>query len=182
MRFLVVIMLMMVSLTAKAQDREAPSPLDDRGGLPVPETVEDLRNLALDFWLKFRRTNQAAYSYINEAADFRAYQYVCKRHQLNIDIEPLTLLSKKYVKEVIPAHFTEPELDIVNTLKGDAQNAFFNDMAGDVMSFEYGNRIAEQNTKIRDSGESKMTFCRDVETTYKEKYVALLATAQRRLK
>ncbi|UTW58274.1 hypothetical protein KFE96_15820 [Kordiimonas sp. SCSIO 12603] len=182
MRFLVVGLLLGMSVAASAQDRAAPSPFDDRGGLPVPETVEDLKNLTLDFWLKFRRTNQAAYNYINEAADFRAYQYVCKRHQLNIDIEPLTLLSKQYVKQVIPAHFTEPEIDIVNSLKDDAQTAFFEDMAGDVMSFEYGNRIAQQDTKIRDSGESKMTFCQDVETTYKEKYVALLATAQRRLK
>ncbi len=176
-----VVTLLVTSNVLSAQDNTQPNPLDDRGGLPIPETLEDLSNLALDFWLKFRQTNHAAYNYVNEAADFRAYQYVCKRHQLNIDLEPITLLSKQYLKQVIPVHFTEPEIALLKPLSDIQKAQYLNDMAGDVAAFEYGNRIALQSTKIRESGESKKTYCENIEIKYKQKYVALRATARRRL-
>lgn len=182
MRKLLGVILLCCSLKSYGQETVRPNPLDDRGGLPIPKAVEDLQNLSLDFWLKFRKTNQNFYNYINSAADFRAYQHVCKRHELNVNIEPLTLLSRQYVRTVIPAHFTEPEFEILNTLSETEKTKFFDEMSGNILSFEYGRRIVEIDTKIRDSGKSKVAFCKDIEPTYKGQYIALLATAQRRLK
>ncbi|MBL4837106.1 MAG: hypothetical protein JKY34_05965 [Kordiimonadaceae bacterium] len=159
-----------------------PSPLDERGGLPVPKTLADLKVLSLDFWLKYRTTNQSYYRYVNEAAEFHSYIYVCKRHELNIQMGPITSLATQYLSAAIPAHYDDPEQAVLAPLSAAEQTAFINDMSSDLYAFELGHRIAAQTRKVKESGKSKPVYCKGVKNKYYKSYVALLASARKRLK
>lgn len=156
-------------------------PLDDRGGLPVPENLHDIKNLSLAFWIKFRGTSQRLYRYINEAAQFHAYSATCKRHELNISLGPITELAHRYIQATIPAHYAEPEFALLDPLSKKQQQEFLEDMASDVYAFEYGFRTAEHNREIEQSGKTRKTFCEEIEAEYKQSYIALRATALKRL-
>ena len=169
-------------LPKKEAVAERPSVLDERGGVPIPKTLADIKVLSLDYWLKFRKTNQALYKYVNEAAEFHAYLFVCKRHRLNVHMGPITTLAGNYLGTVIPAHYDEPEYKILNPLSGKEKTAFLKDMSSDLYAFELGNRIALQQVKIKESNKSKIIYCKGVKNKYYESYIALLSSARRRLK
>jgi len=169
------------STTPPKNKKAAPTPLDDRGGLPIPENLMGLKNLSLAFWVKFRSTNQQVYRFVNEAAQFQAYTQVCKRHELNISLAPITELANRYIQAAIPAHYDEPEFALLEPLGKQGQQAFLEDMSSDLYAFEFGFRIAEQNYKIQESGQTKKSFCKNIAEEYKHSYIALRATAQRRL-
>jgi len=156
--------------------------LDDRGGLLIPKDLPDLKNLSLSLWIKFRGTNQPVYHYVNEAAQFHAYNEVCKRHDLNVSLGPITRLSNHYIQTAIPAHYDEPEFALLDPMTKEDQQKFLEDMSSDLYAFEYGFRVAEQKQKIKNSGKTNKAFCEEVKTNYKNSYIALMATAQRRLK
>jgi len=164
-----------------AQKANVVNPLDDRGGLPVPENLHDLRNLSVTFWVKFRRTSQHLYRYVNETAQFHAYAHFCKRHELNLSIAPLTKLSHHYIQAAIPAHFDEPEFALLEPLSKKEQQDFLDDISGDIYNFEYGYRTAELQKIIDNSGKTKKQFCEGVEKEFKLSYMALRATANNRL-
>lgn len=167
--------------TAPAETENPLSPLGDRGGLPIPENLFDIKNLSLTFWIKFRGTSQYVYRFVNEAAQFQSYTHVCKRHELNISLSPITELANRYIQAAIPAHYDEPEFAILEPLTKNEQQAFLEDMSSDLYAFEYGFRIAQLNRLIADSGSTKKVYCESVEKDYKDSYIALRATAIRRL-
>lgn len=170
------------SLAVSAQPEvHRPSPLDERGGMPIPENLLDLKNLSLAFWLKFRQTNQTVYNYVNEAALFHSYLYVCKRHDLNVQMDLVTKLANKYLQAAIPAHYDEPEFEILEAFSKEEQQLFLDDMSSDIYSFEYGMRVAEQLQKAKESGKTVKQYCEGIQKDYFQAYVALLATAKRRL-
>jgi len=156
--------------------------LDGRGGLPVPENLQDLKTLSLNLWIKFRGTSQQVYRFVNEAAQFHAYTYVCKRHELNLSHGPIIQLANYYIQAAIPAHYEEIEFALLEPLTKQQQQDFFDDMSGDLYAFEFGYRTAEQTQKITNSGETKKTYCEGVEKEFKDSYIALRATAFKRLK
>jgi len=162
-------------------DRTVNIQLSERGGLAVPENLLDLKTLSLAFWIKFRGTNQRVYFFVNEAAQFHAYAQVCKRHELNISQGPIIKLANRYIQAAIPAHYDEPEYELLDPLSKKQQQDFFEDMAGDLYAFEYGFRFAEQMQKIKGSGLTKKLYCEGVEKEFKLSYIALRATAMRRL-
>lgn len=178
---LAVTLSLLITAPLSAQSAARPNPLDDRGGLPVPQNLQDLKNLSLDFWLKFRQTNQRLYDYVNEAAEFHAYQFVCKRHDLNVQMGPVTKLAQKYLQATIPAHYDEPEFALLEKLTKTAQQDFLDDMSSDVYAFEFGMRVAQLRAKTRDSGKTKKVYCADIRKNYQDSYIALLATAKRNL-
>jgi hypothetical protein len=171
----------MLASAAQAQQSAKVNPLDERGGLPVPETLLDLRNLSLTLWIKFRATNQQLYRYINETAQFHAYGQVCKRHELNLKMGPITKLSHHYIQATIPAHYEEPEFALLEPLGKTQQQAFLDDISGDIYGYEYGYRTFELQALIKQSDVSKKVYCEQVEKDYKLSYMALLATARNRL-
>jgi len=161
-----------------AQESSKPSPLDDRGGMPVPKDLQDLKNLSLTFWLKFRQTDHRLYSYINKAAKFHAYTNVCKRNQLNISMGPIVELANKYLQASIPAHYEELDFAVLEPLSKEKQQIFLDDMSSDLYAFEYGYRVAIQNQNIKESGKSKKVYCQDIEHESKLDYVSLRAIAK----
>ena len=168
------------SLSASAQVREGLDPFnEDRGGLLLPENPEDLRVLSLDLWLKFQRTNQRLYNYIREAAEFRAYLHVCKRHDLNVDLKPINALSALHLQQIILAHYEEPEFQVLEALEKAEQARLMQDIAGDIYAFEFGHKVAEQKAEIVSLKVTNQTFCANVADDHFKKYVALLATAKR---
>ena len=167
---------------ADENDRTTTIQLDERDGLPVPENLRDLKTLSLSLWIKFRGTGQHVYRFVNESAQFHAYTYVCKRHELNISQGPIIELANFYIQAAIPAHYEEFEYALLEALSKKQQQAFFDDMSGDLYAFEFGFRTAEQTRKIADSGKTKKVFCEGVKTEFKDSYIALRATALKRLK
>ena len=170
-----------ISQSASAQVRKELNPFenDDRGGLPIPENAEDLRVLSLTLWLKFQRTNQRLYNYVREAAEFRAYLHVCKRHDLNVNLQPINALSALNLQQVIIAHYEEPEFAVLETLDKPTQANLMKDIAGDIYAFEFGYKVAEQQAAITASKTTNQTFCAKIADDHFKKYVALLATAKR---
>ena len=164
------------------KDQATTIQLDERGGLPVPENLHDLKTLSLSLWIKFRRTGMHVYRFVNEAAQFHAYTYVCKRHELNISQGPIIELANYYIQAAIPAHYEELDFALLEPLSKQQQQAFFDDMSGDLYAFEFGYRTAEQTRIIADSGKTKKTYCEDVRDNFKGSYIALRATALKRLK
>jgi hypothetical protein len=170
------------SSTVKSQQsQQSYSPLDDRGGMPVPKNLLDLKNLSLSFWIKYRGTNQQIYRYINETVQFHAYAEVCKRHDLKIKMAPLTDQANHYIQASIPAHYDEPEFALLEPLSKAEQQAFLNDMSSDIYAFEFGYRIAEQNHEIAASGKTRQSFCAGVRTNYRASYIALRVAAKDRI-
>jgi len=167
--------------TTDPNDKSILIPLDDRGGLPVPKNLTDLKNLSLAFWVKFRGTSQHVYRYVNEAAQFHAYTHVCKRHELNVTLAPITELSNYYIQAAIPAHYDEPEFTLLEPLPKKEQQRFLEDMSSDLYAFEYGFRTSTFSQAIAESGKTRKTFCANIENDYKHSYIALRAIAQRRL-
>lgn len=172
--------LLTTALNAQDEPRR-PNPLDERSGLPVPETMLDLRNLSVTLWIKFRQTNQHVYRYVNEAAQFNAYGEICKRHTLNLSMAEITELAHFYIQAAIPAHYDEPEFALLEPLSKRDQQNFLDDIAGDIYGFEYGFRSAELHRLIEEGGTTTKVYCEAVEENYKLSYMALLATAKKRL-
>ena len=169
-----------------AQDAGQPArnPLvdeEDRSGMWVPKNVPDLRIISQEWWQKFRRTNQRLYKYIGEAAEFRAYLQVCKRHDLNVDMAPINSLSSRHMQQILLALFKEAEYGILETLSKEQQAELMADVASDAYSFEYGYRIARQTAMIDVSGGTTNVYCGQVEETNFKKYIALRATAKREI-
>ncbi len=156
-----------------------PVEADDRNGMWTPENVADLRIISQEWWQRFRRTNQRLYKYVGEAAEFRAYLQVCKRHDLNVDMTPINELSSSHLQQILLALFKEAEYGILETLNKDQQAALMTDVAGDAYGFEYGYRIARQTAVIAASGGTTNAYCGQVEETNFKKYIALRATAKR---
>jgi len=161
-----------------AQETTAPNPLDDRGGLPVPKDLRDLKNLSLTFWLKFRQTDHNIYSYINEAAKFHAYAHVCKRHELNVSMGPIVELANRYLQASIPAHYEDLDFALLEPLSKEKQQIFLEDMSSDLYAFEFGYRVALQNQDIEKNGSTKKVYCESVEREFKLDYISLRATAK----
>lgn len=168
-----------VGSVASAQVRKGTSLLDDRGGLMVPENPEDLRTVSLELWLKFHQTNQRLYNYVREASEFRAYIHTCKRHDLNVNMAPIHALSLRNLKQIILAHYEEPEFAVIEALNKEQQASLIDDIVGDIYAFEYGQKVAQQETTIAASKTTRQSFCEGVAEQNFEKYVALLATARR---
>lgn len=164
-----------------AQNPARPNPLDERSGLPIPKTMLDLRNLSVTLWIKFRQTNQHVYRYINEAAQFHAYGEICKRHELNLSMAPITELARYYIQAAVPAHYDEPEFALLEPLSKRKQQDFLDDIAGDIYGFEYGFRSSELHSMIEEGGTTRKVYCEAVEEEYKLSYMALRATAKNRL-
>ena len=152
---------------------------DDRNGMWVPKNVADLRIISQEWWQRFRLTNQRLYKYIGEAAEFRAYLQVCKRHDLNVDMAPINELSSNHLQQILLALFKEAEYGILETQSKEQQAELMADVASDAYSFEYGYRIALQTAVIAVSGDTTNTYCGLVEETNFKKYIALRATAKR---
>jgi len=162
----------------------AQSPLldaDDRNDMWTPKNVTDLRLISQEWWQKFRRTNQRLYKYVGEAAEFRAYLQVCKRHDLNVDMAPINDLSNSHLQQILLALFKEAEYRILETLGKEQQAELMADVASDAYSFEYGYRIARQTAVIAVSGDTTNAYCGQVEETNFKKYIALRATAKREI-
>ncbi len=155
--------------------------LDDRGDLPVPHNLTDLKNLGLALWVKFHKANLQAFRYVREAAQVQAYSRVCKRHKLNFSMTEITQLSNHYIQTAIPVHFEELEYALLKPLSKTDQRAFFEDMSSDIYGFEYGYRTHELEKLIDASDTTNQTYCRSVDAAYKDSYIALRATAKRRL-
>jgi len=179
------LVLMVISMAAvsnaqvkNVQPDNRPNPLDDRGGIPVPKNLTDLKNVSLTYWLKFRKTNQRLYNYINEATEFHAYLNVCKRHDLNVTMDMIMRQANLNLQASIPAHYEEPEFALLDPMTKAEQQVFLDDMSSDLYAFEYGNRIALLDAKVAESGKSKKVYCEGIKDEYFKKYVALLATAR----
>jgi len=164
-----------------SNDRTTTIMLSDRGNLPIPTNLKELKVLSLNFWIKFRATNQQVYRFVNETAQFHAYTQVCKRHSLNVSMTPLLALSSHYIQAAIPAHYDEPEYGLLEPLSTKRQQEFLEEMAGELYAFEFGYRVAEQTRTIADSDQTKKAYCLSVEGDFKSSYIALKATAMRRL-
>lgn len=163
---------------------QAPNPFDegdDRNGMWVPKNVADLRLISQDWWQQFRRTNQRQYKYIGEAAEFRAYLQVCKRHDLNVDMDSINALSSRHLQQILLALFKEAEYAILETQTKEQQAELMADVASDAYSFEYGYRIAHQTAIINVTGGTTNNYCEQIEETNFKKYIALRATAKREI-
>lgn len=154
---------------------------DDRNGMWVPKTVEELRVISQEWWQQFRRTNQRQYKYIGEAAQFRAYLQVCKRNDLNVNMESINTLSNRHMQQILLAIFKEAEYAIIETLDKEQQAALMADLASDAYGFEFGYRIAHQRAIINVSGGTTNNYCAQVEKDNFDKYIALRATAKREI-
>ncbi|MFC3052921.1 hypothetical protein [Kordiimonas pumila] len=170
-----------VHAQSDATERKRPSPLDARGGIPIPKNLNDLKNISLTYWLKFRKTNQQLYNYINEAAEFHAYLNVCKRHELHISMDLIVRQANINLQAAIPAHYDEPEFGLLDPLSKEDQQAYLDDMSSDLYAFEYGYRVALLDEKVAKADETSKVFCETIQEEYYKKYVALLATARRNL-
>ncbi|MEX0298688.1 MAG: hypothetical protein AB3N28_06435 [Kordiimonas sp.] len=170
-----------LSNTTSAQQVSPNNNLDTRIGMPTPETLQDMKDHSVDLWIKSRQSNIQVFRFVNEVAELRAYLFVCKRHHLNLEMNPLAELSSKYLQAVLPAQYDEPELQLLENFDKDQQQVFLEDMAQDIYAFEFGMRVAQQNVKIKDSGLTKKAFCDTVDANYFKAYVALRATAKREL-
>lgn len=166
---------------AIAQQINPNNNLDTRIGMPTPETLQDMKDHSVDLWIKSRQSNIQVFRFVNEVAELRAYLFVCKRHHLNLNMNPLAELSSKYLQAVLPAQYDEPELQLLENFSKADQQTFLEDMAEDIYAFEFGMRVAQQNVKIKDSGKTKKSFCETVDADYFKAYIALLATAKKEL-
>jgi len=169
-----------------AQDAPQPAqnPLaeeDDRNGMWVPTNVTDLRLVSQDWWLKFRKTNQQLYNFVGESAEFRAYLFVCKRHDLNVGMVGINALSNRNLQQILLALFKEAEYGILEAHTKVQQAEIMADIASDAYSFEYGYRIARQTAIISVSGKTTNNYCQQVEDLHFKKYIALRATAKRQI-
>ncbi len=170
-----------LSNASNAQQIRPNNNLDTRIGMPTPKTLQDMKDHSVDLWIKSRQSNIQVFRFVNEVAELRAYLFVCKRHHLNLELNPLAELSSKYLQAVLPAQYDEPELQLLENFNKAEQQAFLEDMAEDIYAFEFGMRVAQQNVKIKDSGQTKKAFCDTVDADYFKAYVALRATAKREL-
>lgn len=166
---------------AAQDDTRKISPLDDRGGMPIPKSLQDLKNLSLSFWIKFRATNQHYYVFVNEAAEFHAYSNLCKRHELSVSMDKITTVAHQFIEATVPSHYDEPELALLEPLSKDDLRAFTADMSSDVYAFEYGYRLAKLMQTIEKSRKTPKAFCRANATRYKDSYIALFMSARRTL-
>lgn len=170
-----------ITLSAVAQPREGFDPGNDRGGLMIPENPDDLRVVSLELWLKFQLTGQRLYNFVREAAEFRAYLNVCKRHDLNVNMKPINAHAERNLQQIIIAHYEEPEYSVLEAMKKEDQARLMQDIASDLYAFEFGYRVATQRANIASSGKTNQTFCSAIADEYFKKYVALLATANKTL-
>lgn len=169
------------TLPLHAQAKIQSNNLDIRIGMPTPKNLLDMKEHSIDLWIKSRTSRLTLFNYINEAADLRAYLFVCKRHDLNLNMGKLAQLSSKYLQAVIPAQYDEPELQLLEKFTKAEQQAFLEDVADDIYAFEFGMRVALQDMKIKESGKTKKSFCEGIKNDYFQAYIALLATANRQL-
>ena len=154
---------------------------DDRDGMWVPTNVTDLRLVSQDWWLKFRKTNQQLYNFVGEAAEFRAYLFVCKRHDLNVGMVGINALSNRNLQQILLALFKEAEYGILEAHTKEQQAEIMADIASDAYSFEYGYRVARQTAVISVSGKTTNNYCQQTEDLNFKKYIALRATAKRQI-
>ena len=152
-----------------------------RGNIPVPTNPEELREVSLELWLKFRRTNQSLYRYIKEAAEFRAYAYSCKRHDLNVNFTQINALVSRHLQQILLAHYEEPDYAVLEALSRDEQAVLMHDIASDVYGFEYGYQMSAQRTLIEEAGATTNNYCVQAEDIYYGKYISLLRTARKEI-
>ncbi|MBO6505942.1 MAG: hypothetical protein JJ850_02675 [Kordiimonadaceae bacterium] len=152
-----------------------------RGNIPIPTNPEELRGVSLELWLKFRRTNQSLYRYIKEAAEFRAYAYSCKRHDLNVNFTQINALVSRHLQQILLAHYEEPDYAVLEDLSKEKQADLMADMAADVYGFEYGYQMSAQRTLIEQAGATTNNYCVQAEDNYYGKYISLLRTARREI-
>lgn len=152
-----------------------------RGDLPIPTTPEELKSVSMSLWLKFRRTNQALYNFIRESSEFKAYAHACKRHDLNVNLAPINQLAHRNLQQIILAHYEEPDYAVLEAMPKQAQADLMKDIASDLYGFEYGYRVAQQDSVIKTNGITTNNYCIQVEGANYQKYIALLATAKRQL-
>lgn len=153
--------------------------IDERAGLPVPEKPEDLRLITVEIWQRTRQTNQRLFSFAREAAQFRGYYNICRRHELNVDIEPINALALRNLQQILLAHYEEPEFAILEAMPEEAQGPFILDLAGDLYAFEYGSASSTLMNAIAQSGNTRQTFCTRIADENYNKYIALRATTRR---
>ncbi len=182
---IVTILLLSLSLEITAKETSQDYALDeiaDHGGLPIPKNLEDLRNFSVNLWFKFHTTLEKNYVFINNVAKYRAYLNVCKRYNISLKIDPLTKASKLRAKTLIFAHFQNEDLDIFNSMDDAEQAAFLDEIAGDVISFEYGRRVVLFQNIVKESDSTRLAYCKNNEKNYRDDYVALGIIARRILK
>jgi len=177
--FTLCVLLVSITLPAVTQQNQEPNKPIVRIGMPPPQNLSDMKDHSIDLWIKSRQNTLPPYRYINEAAEFRAYLFTCKRHDLNLQMGTVAKLVNKYIQAVIPAQYDEPELKLVLGLSKEEQQAFFGDMADEIYAFEFGMHVALQNIKIKESAKTNKSFCATIQNEYFQTYVALLATAKR---
>ncbi len=150
-----------------------------RGNIPIPTTPEELQSISLDLWLKFRRTKQNLYHYIRDASEFRAYSFMCKRHELNVNMGQINALVLRNLQQIILAHYEEPDYQILESLSKEEQARLMIDIASDIYSFEYGYQLSAQRSLIENAEATTNNFCVQADDTFYGKYISLLATARR---
>lgn len=181
-----------VSIAAFAQENPAELPAtvpnrdprlidSTRGNIPLATTPEELRLVSLELWLKFRQTNQSLYHYIKDAAEFRAYSYSCKRHELNVNLAPINALVSRHLQQILLAHYEEPDYAVLEELSKEDQAVLMLDMAADVYAFEYGYQTSAQRALIENAGATTNNYCVQAEDTYYGKYISLLRIARREM-
>lgn len=179
--FISSVLVLSAALPTSAQVKMQSNNLEVRIGMPKPKDLLDMKEHSIDLWIKSRASQLTLYNYINEAADLRAYLFVCKRHDLNLNMGKLATLANKYIQAVIPAQYDDPELDLLEKYTKAEQQAFLEDVADAIYAFEFGLRFALQDAKIKESGKTKKAYCEDIKHDYFQAYIALLATANRQL-
>ena len=169
-----------VSLAQDSVPNRDPRFVDNtRGNIPIPTNPAELQSISLDLWLKFRRTRQNLYHYIREASEFRAYSFLCKRHDLNVNMTPINAVVSRNLQQIIIAHYEEPDYEVLESISKEEQAILMKDIASDLYSFEYGYQLSAQQSLIENADATTNNYCVQAEDTFYGKYIALLATARR---
>lgn len=169
-----------VSLAQDSVPNRDPRFVDNtRGNIPIPTNPEELQSISLDLWLKFRRTKQNLYHYIREASEFRAYSFLCKRHELNVNMTLINALVTRNLQQIILAHYEEPDYQVLESISKEEQAILMEDIASDLYSFEYGYQLSAQQSLIENAEATTNNYCIQAEDTFYGKYISLLATARR---
>lgn len=143
--------------------------------------LAELRGWSLDKWFTVRTTNHPLYTYAMETVRFRAYQHICRRHDLNVDMTTLNEVAVGNLSEVIAAHYEEAEwLKFGNMSERDIRT-FIADVGHDIYAFEYASALADIRATKEETGDTTKAFCTGIAKEYQDSYIALRATARRKL-
>ncbi|NVJ99179.1 MAG: hypothetical protein HWE25_13575 [Alphaproteobacteria bacterium] len=180
LRFVSMFSFVFLSIPVQSQDNirvEVPDPLF------VAETKDkaDLRAWSIDKWQAVRKTNHPLYTYAMGTTRFRAYQQYCKRHRLNVDLAVLNEMALGNLSEIIVAHYEETEWVKLQGQNPDEIRSFVADLGQDIYAFEYATALGEIGAEKEKAGLTTKAYCDGIAQEYQDSYIALRATAKRRL-